>query len=170
MKAIGKGKLFRAVFEVDDALYKNMQRSPELAEQATMAGAMFWHDGVLKRHFDKDARGRYGYEPRSGSYPHDNRKGYKPDLVYSGSLRHDMLTRATYRAVGKTIEARMYGRVFNFLPNLPQNTDAKTVRLKDGKGYPNLKREIRVVTQEEAENVAQVVADDFAARFKAKNP
>jgi len=160
-----KGKLLRLTVEVSDERLQAMREAKGNAEDALMAGAQYWHDGILPKHFDKSASSVYGYAPRARSYLKDPRKGQKPAMVFTGSLRADMLKRAAYQRVGSAVNLKMTARVLNFAPTMPENSGDLYVKHKRGRGYPNLKREIKAFTEDEREMVAVVVAKDLERSF-----
>lgn len=162
---ITKGKIFRLTVEVSDERLKAMREAKGNAEDALMAGAEYWHDGILPKHFEKGAGSVYGYAPRAAKYLRDPRKGAKPALVFTGSLRQDMTKRAAYQRVGSAVNLKMTARVLNFAPAMPENSGDLYVKHKNGRGYPNLKREIKAFTEDEREMVAAVVAADLERSF-----
>jgi len=135
---------------------------------ALRAGAEYWHTGIvpagmtskpggiLADHFEAGVQSKYGYAPRSPSYL--KQKGGRPSLVFNGSLRRDLKVSPAYIIGARNaIVLNMRARIFNLVPNLPQNSEDLYVKHKNGRGYPNLKREIRVVTDDEREMIAKVV-------------
>lgn len=162
---VSKGQVFRVTLAISDVRLQQMAEAPSLAAEAMQAGADYWHSKILPRHFDKDARGRYGYAPRSRYYSRNKAKGQKPDLVFSGSLRRDLRARAAY-VIGKgSVELKMTARVLNFVPNMPQNSADLYVKQRNGKGYPNMKREIKEITDEERAVIAAVVKAKLTELF-----
>lgn len=159
---ISKGRMFRITVSVDDARLKAMRRAPELAQQALAAGAEYWHSGILPRHFEIGASAKYGYAPRGSKYLKDRKKQGKPPLVYSGSMRRDLKKFSAIKSGSSNVELRMSARVLNFAPAMPQQSSDLFVKHKSGHGYPNTKREIKLITEEEREAVATVVAADLA--------
>lgn len=158
MTKISKGKLFSVTTAVDAARLRQMRRAPDLAAAAMRAGAEYWHDHVLPRHFQSGAHAKYGYALRAMNYLKNRRKTGKPDLVFSGTLRHDLAAAAAYRQAAQgSVELRLAARVLNLAPTMPQHSGDLYVRHKNGRGYPNLKREIKAITDAEREAVAEVV-------------
>lgn len=162
---ISKGKAFRCTVAVDDDRLKAMRAAPELAEKALMAGADYWHTGILPKHFERGASGTYGYAPRSPTYLKSKGKSGKPGLVFSGSLRRDLRSKAAYRQVGKSVELKMTARILNVVPNMAENSPDLYVKHKNKtkRGYPNLKREIKMLTEDDRAAVAVVARDTLAA-------
>ena len=157
-----RASLFRVTVAVDEDRLRRMKHAPDAAAAAVRAGAEYWHDRVLPRHFEPEAHGKYHYAPRALTYLENRGKRGKPDLVFSGSLRSDLISRAAYKETGRsTIELRLTARVLNLVPNMPQNSADLYVKHNGGRGYPNLKREIKAITDDEREAVAQVIAGTF---------
>lgn len=158
--------MFRVSVEVADDRLKAMTAAPELSAAAIQAGADYWHTGILPKHFEAGAGAVYGYAARSITYLKDRRKSGKPSLVFSGSLRRDLKARAAFKTSGKTtVELKMTARVLNFVPNMAQNDQDYYVKHKNSRGYPNLKREIKLMTDDEREAVAAVTTKQLALSF-----
>lgn len=168
-KTISKGRLFRVTTEVNDERLKAMKKVPEATAAALQAGADYWHTGILPLHFKSDAHGKYGYAARSRNYLKQRGKRGKPDLVFGGSMERDLTSRATFKQAGSFLELRMTARVLNFAPAMPQNTLDHYVKHKNGRGYPNLKREVTVVIEGERETIATVVAGSLEKSFAAES-
>lgn len=163
---ISKGRLFRVTVAVDDSRLEQMKKAPEAAAKATQAGAEYWHSGVLPGHFKFGAAQKYGYVARQLTYLRDPRKSGKPSLVFSGSLRQDLVKRAQFKEMaGGATEIKMWARVLNLAPSMPQNSEELVVKRSNGKDYPNLKREAKALTLDEYEAITKVVNDDLAASF-----
>lgn len=162
---ISKGKMFSVVSAIPDAFLAALKAAPDIAEKALGAAADYWHTGILPKHFEIGASQKYDYAPRGPKYLKDRKKRGKPPLVYSGSLRHDLKARAAIKTTGKTgVELKMFARVLNFARTL-ENSPDKYVKHKNGVGYPNLKREIKAVTDEEREQIANVIQDQIVDAF-----
>jgi len=169
---IARSSMFTVYTTVNEERLKQFRRSPEICLRAMQTGANYWHTGILPEHFKKPASAMYGYARRSTAYLKSPKKGSKPDLVQSGSMRRELLARAEFRAMRTGVELRMHARILNVLPNMPQNSLDHFVRQKVGKklrNYPNLKREIKVVTQVEAELIAQIVTAEIERLFNAQD-
>ena len=168
-RTISKGRIFSCTVEVPDALLAAMKKAPDVAAAAMQAGAEFWHDGILPKHFEPGAGAKYGYAPRSLSYLRSRLKAGKPLLVFSGSMRHDLTSRATYKqAAGGAIDVRMTARVLNLATNMPENSPDLYVKHKNGRGYPNLKREVKTLLDDEREAVAAVATSHLQAAFNPR--
>lgn len=166
---ISKGQMFTVSTAIDDERLKKLKRTPEIIQEAILVGAEYWHANILPQHFKKDASPRYGYAQRSKDYL--RKKGTKPDLIMSGSLARDVKGRATFKTMRTAIELKMHARVLNLVPNMPQNSADHYVRIKSKDGmrnYPNLKREIKIVTAGEAEAVAKVVVAELERRLSSE--
>ncbi len=163
---ISKGKMFRVTTAVDDCAAQGHAQAPELATQALQVGADYWHTGILPLHFRSGAAGTYGYAARSSTYLKDHRKSGKPPLIFSGSLRRDLTSRAAFKiGAANTVELKMQARVLNFAPAMPANSDDLYVRHKNGRGYPNIQREVKAITDDERESVAVVITADLERSF-----
>ena len=140
-----------------------MKRAPELANDAMLASAQYWQSGILPGHFKGGAGAKYGYARRSAAYL--KRKGGKPSLVNSGSMRSDLVKRAAFKAAAGSVEVKMFARVLNLAPTMPQNSDDLYVHQRPKKKggakvpYPNMKREVKIVLDEERETMATVAVD-----------
>lgn len=168
-KTVSKGKMFAVTVEVSDERLRMMREAKGNAEDALIKGADFWHTGILPKHFEKGAGAVYNYAPRSGTYLKQSRKRGKPLLVYSGSLRQDLRSKASFQKVGTGVNLKMFARVLNFAPTMPENSADLYVKHKNGRGYPNLKREIKAVTDDDREKVAEVVAAELEHLFTPTN-
>lgn len=163
---ISKGKMFACTTVVDDTMLQAMKECKGNAEFALQAGAEFWHSGILPKHFVKGAGAEYGYAPRSSSYLKQSGKRGKPALVFSGSMRRELLGRSAIQRVGSSVNLKMYARALNLAPSMPENSDDLKIRHKKRGLYPNLKREIKAMTPDDKERVASVVAAELEFLFR----
>ena len=162
IRTISKGQIFSVTTEVDDTLLEKMRQSPDLASQANAEGAKYFHSKLLPQHFKSGAFAKYGYARRGVKYV-KSKRGI-PNLIsppssgHSGSMRRELLAMSSYRRT-RGVELRMSARVLNLAPSMPQNSDAMKVKQPGKKGhvYPNMKREIKVVTPDEKKDIALVV-------------
>lgn len=163
---VTKGQIFSLTVAWPDEFVESMRNSPELADKAVSVGADYWHTKILPEHFKSSAHGRYGYAQRSHNYLKS--KHGKPDLVASGSMRRDLLANASFKRTANGIEMRMFARALNFAPNMPENSFEPRIN-HTGKrrksSYPNLKREIKAVTDVDREMVAAVIARQLEIFF-----
>lgn len=164
-KTVTKGVLFRLTVEVDSDTLVAMGKVPELAAKAMQAGADYWHTKVLPWHFEPFAHGKYGYASRGKP---DRRKVGKPDLVFTGKMQQDLLLRAAFSIVGQAVVLRMQARTLNFVPAMPENSDAVTVVRSNGRPYPNMKREIKAMTDSDRKAVGAVVQNKFRELFNTR--
>ncbi len=83
-------------------------------------------------------------------------------------MRSDLQAKAQFRRIGTAMELKMSARVLNLATSMPENSDDLYVkhRNKSKRGYPNLKREIKAITDDEREALAQVVTDFLVAAFQ----
>jgi len=163
---ISKGRMFRVTTTVDDARLKQMRDAPNSAARAVQDGAEFWHSGILPIHFKIGASSRYGYAARAVSYLKDRRKNGKPPLVFSGSLRKDLTARAAFKVGAQaSVDVKLSARVLNLAPAMPENSADAYVKHKNGRGYPNLKREVKAMTDDDRENIAIVTAASLERSF-----
>jgi hypothetical protein len=166
-KTIAKSRIFRVTVEVSDERMAALKRAPENTADAMEKGAMFWQSKLLPKHFEPGSAGKYGYAERSIKYLKSWPKAGKPPLVVSGSLRNDVRVAAFERGAGGQVTAKMTARVLNLVPNLPENSLDLYVKHKDKtkRGYPNLKRELKVVLDTEKEAIAGVVTGRLETLF-----
>ena len=120
----------------------------------------YWHKHFLPKHFQPGARSKYAYEPRSKDYL--QRKAYlasqgrtfkgrgpiqqggKVDLVFTGEMAKQLISRNTIRAYPTRATVVMMGP--NYL----------TTRFHK-KRQPNKAVEVTKVTNDEAEKLAEVM-------------
>lgn len=170
MKIESRGRIFGVVTEVSDSLLKNLRNSPEVLQKANAAGAEYWHTGILPGHFEKPAHGKYGYARRAVNYLKTRAKGGKPDLVNSGSMRREMLHNRQITATATGAKLKLRARVLNLVPSMQENDQnlyvTHTSRNGGRRTYPNLKREVKVILDDEREDVAKVVAHSIQEGIK----
>ena len=177
-KEFTRGRLCTISIETDDRRIDQMKHAPDLAEKALQAGADWWHTHILPLHFQHSAHGKYDYARRSHKYLLQRRKQGQPDLVCSGKMREEMKTKASLKTAGRgsntVIELRMWARALNLIPNIADTNLDRYVTHQRRRGqrgsqktrdYPNLKREIKAITDEEREALAQVICDELAKLF-----
>lgn len=85
------------VFTAKGKLTRKFARCAKEA-YAEMGG--LWHDKILPLHFERGAKHRYGYAPRSAKYRTRKKNAGKgdTDLVFTGDMRKQMQQFATIRA------------------------------------------------------------------------
>lgn len=168
MRQITKAGAYTVTVEIPDELLAILKGDKDITEKALMAGAEYWRTGILPGHFKEGAAATYGYAPRVTAALKAQRG--KPDLVSSYSLKNDITRNAIYTPSRNSIKLKMWARVLNLVPNMAENNPSITVRQRSGRQYPNLKREIKAVTMDDRESVAQVVAGTIANEYaKAMN-
>jgi hypothetical protein len=167
MRKVTKGEMFRVHIELNDRLIEKMKAAPDLALNAVQKVAEHWHETFLPQHFAPNAKFRYGYARRSAKYLKRSQKKNKPDLVFSGSLQRDLTTKAQMVHGARFVALRMFARVLNFVPNVPEAVTDKKVRRSDGKLYPNIKMEVRKILRMEERPLAQVAKQAMREQFVA---
>jgi len=168
-KTIAKGRLYSVTVEVSDERLKAIKDAPDATEKAMMAGADYWHSRILPEHFQRSAHAKYDYADRTRKYRMYRKRG-RPDLVYSGAMASDLMSRASFQRVGQGVNLKMYARALNFAPSMPQNSsDHYVTHTSRGRKrrarYPNMKREIRAFNEADREAVAAVVAAELEHLF-----
>lgn len=164
---ISRGKMFAVTVEVSDERLRAMKEMKGNAEDALMAGADYWHTGILPKHFEQGAAAKYGYAVRSKNYIVQMRRRGGLPLLYTGSMRDELESRASFQRVGMSVNLKMFAHSLNFAPTMPENSDSTHVRhstrARSGRGalYPNLKREIKIITDDEREAVAVVITKEL---------
>lgn len=165
---ISSGKAFTVYFEMDDTILRAMRKAPAAAERAMAAGADWWHSKILPEHFKKDAHGHYGYAERTKAYMKQARKGTKPDMVYSGAMRRQLIGRYAFKyARGSGGQLTMSARALNFVPKMSNDDPSLYVKHSNTtkNGYPNMKREIKVITEDEHEAIGRIVQAELEGSF-----
>lgn len=167
IQKVTRSAMFAVHVEINDGLMKAMARSPELILNAVQVCASYWHDTFLGKHFERGAAQRYGYTRRSTKYMNSQAKRGKPYLVLSGSLRDDLKSAAQFTQKSRVVELRMRARVLNLSTSMPENSDVLTVKTSDGKNYPNIKREVKVVARDESSVLSEIVTTELKRQFDA---
>ena len=161
---ISKGRLLSVFVQYDEQKLAALRKTPELIQAAMQRSAEYWQTGILPEHFKKEASEKYGYAPRTKKYL--KRKGYKPSLILSGSLRRDLRSRAQFKVQRTGVELRMTARVLNLAPTMAENNQDLYVARKGTHGYPNLKRELKVVLSEEQAAIAAIVTKELEIAYQ----
>ncbi len=165
MKKIARSAMFAVSIEVNDYFLRSLKKTPEIIAEAMKLGAEFWHDNFLEEHFQRGAYGKYGYAKRSFKYlTRSNKKG-KPYLVLSGSLQRDLKASFAIKENAQSAELKMRARVLNFVPNMA-NSAALQVPHLNGKMYPNIKREVKVILPAEMEQLTKVITKHMIRRYQ----
>ena len=167
-----KGKMFSVFVAVDDDRLAQLAKAPEIADAAMTAAANYWHTKVLPKHFEPGAHDKYDYAARSKAYL-KKKAGRGPDLVFTGSLQRDLKAKASFMATrkGLGVQLKMSARVLNFAPVMPANSADYYVKIgvkAKGKSYPNLNREIRMLTDQEHDAIADIVTSELERAFAPK--
>jgi hypothetical protein len=171
MKTVSRGAMFGVIVEVSDILLANLKAAPDLANKAIQTGTEYWRRKILPDHFKAGVQAKYGYAQRTPGYLKDPRKRGKPLLVLSGSMKTDLRSIAVYKLTKRAdVTLSMFARVLNLAPNMPQNSDALYVyQNKQGQQvrYPNTKREVKVITDEELAAISAVIQAEFVYYFSS---
>jgi hypothetical protein len=171
MRIVSKGRIFGFETVISDELLDRLRKQPEILQTANAAGARHWHTHILPRHFEPAAHGKYGYAPREPRYVKS--KHGKPDLVNTGSMKQEMLSFLQITATATGAQAKLRARTLNLVPNMQENDQNYfvTQRLKKGgtRPYPNLKREVKIVLDEEREAIAEVVRNSYLEQMQRGN-
>lgn len=168
MTKVSRSALFAIHIEVDDAILKNLRRSPEIIAEAMSVCANYWHDNFLPKHFDRGAKGRYGYADRSRKYLNSREKKGKPYLVLSGAMKAELTSNAAIKLRSKDVELRMHARVLNLVPNISQDNTALRVQQSNGRMYPNLKREVKAMVSDETQKLSEIVSRYMVRQYMAQ--
>jgi len=122
---------------------------PKATQAANEAGARLWRDRLLPRHFEPEAKRRYGYAPRNAKYIVGKlraaarglcQEGGIVDLVYSGQLKEYMTTTGIVRATSRGATATMKG---------PRYIEISG----PAAGHPDMREEILTVLDEEKSEI-----------------
>ncbi len=166
---VTQSQAMRATVEIPDELVRAMKRSPEIAAEALQKASNYWHEKILPKHFERGAAARYGYAKRSVRYlQRKQRHGNAPPLQFDASrpvMKNDLVARAQFKMTKNTVELKMFSRVLNLVPTLPENSMDHYVKQKGGRSYPNLKREIKAITEDEREALATVIVAELERAF-----
>jgi hypothetical protein len=159
--------------EFPEPLMKAMKEMPDGVGEVMLEVGKTWHESMLAPHFERGAHGRYGYAERSHSYLKSPKKRGKPDLVFSGDMQREMTGSAQFRQGSKMATVTFRARTLNFCPNIANSNDSEYVphiRKRDNKTiqYPNLKREVRIVLDDEMEKLAQKAVNTVLKRFDVR--
>lgn len=160
---ITKGQLFSVVLVFNENFLKALKRAPEILQEGVMKAAQYWHARMLPKHFTRGAGKKYGYGDRSRSYM--KRKGNKPHMVFSGALERQSTSNAEFKPSRTGVATKMRARSLNFVPNTAHSS-AMQVRLSDGRMYPNIKREMKIVIVDERVQLANIVEKFVRQKFK----
>lgn len=157
-------------------LGEKIKRMREFAREALDGVARLWSKEYRKRHFDRGARRRYDYAPRSASY--QRRKiarqggsiwdrishlrvaapfGIACDLVYTGRLRRLFTGSAMRRIMGRKV--KVYARA------------PKYVFFHRGQaGHPDIPKELTTVSPDEDKALGSMVETTMARRLNEPTP
>ena len=164
-KTIHKGAIFGIQIEIDSTLRNAMTRAPAVAAGILTQVALEWHGNTAKKHFEKSARSKYGYADRGFKYLRRGRKKNKPDLVYTGAMRNEILHRATVVQSRTGAVLKMSARALNFVGAGEKTADRVSV---NGHSYPNLKKEVKAITAEEMRQITARTVQLLEKAFTAK--
>ena len=170
--AIAKRSLFAIQFVMSEEAQEIFKNNPARLQAALKAGAVHWHKNILNHHFEKPAHDKYGYARRSAAYLNQPKKKNKPDLVYSGMLRRQVLSGFSFVVGTKSVGVKMYGRALNFVSK--ENSPDYYVLMydrhkKQNRSYPNMKREIRLTTEEERTEINGVIENALQDSYTAQH-
>lgn len=167
------GGPFAVTVAIDEAWLERLKETPEILLGVMQQTAQYWHDNILPRHFTREAHSRYGYASRTT--PYERRKGGRPDLYWTGSMKRDLETNVQYIEGSKQVRLKMSARVLNFVPNMQEsdvNLYVKQDKMLKGskvrKTYPNTKRELRILLPEEHEELSSFARLKLAEALEAK--
>lgn len=166
------GGPFAVTIAIDEGRLEQLKQTPEVLAGIMQQVANHWHTQILPRHFQRTAKEKYGYAPRTSRY--EERKRGRPDLYWTGSMQRDLQTNAQLMDTGKAIRLKMHARVLNFVPNMQESDvnlyvkhDKELKGSKVRKTYPNMKRELRILLPDEHEELSKVAQAALAEVFGA---
>ncbi len=124
------------------------QEWPQIKADAMSEMGEKWHSEYLPLHFSPFAATKYGYQDRSYSYRQRKRRvhGHDTPLVYSGTLKHDVMAWAEVRTSADETSVIMRSNVLNLVG-----------RRQSDPSYPDIKAELTAVAPEEPDRFAQWV-------------
>lgn len=164
-KVIAKGRLFGVTTAWDAEQIKRMKQAPAFVTLVMEKVAFAWHAEDLPKHFEPAAHGTYGYAQRSKGYL--KRKGARSDLEFTGSMKQELLSRASAVKRGTGVTLKMSARALNFVPN-DSNPFAEKIQNSKGNWYPNTKREVRLITEAEQRGLALMATTHLVALFSGE--
>lgn len=147
---------------------------PRAAKEGMTVAAKWWHRTVMPRHFQRSARRRYGYKPRTEKYVKQKIRKYGrgTDLILTGLLKQRVLRSHTIRGTSKRISVIMNGP--SYLHMYPKGSRPSVDTAKNDKGERPLRplgqiaKELTAVTQDELETLARLV-DRVATKRLQRN-
>ena len=76
-----------------------------------------------------------------------------------------MTSRAQFIQGASFVTLKMTAKVLNFAPRMGENDQDLYVRHKNGRGYPNTKREVKAMTPDERDAIAAVIVNNLNRAF-----
>jgi hypothetical protein len=109
--------------------------------------ALQWHRQNLPEHFTDSAFGKYGYQKRHPRYLKRKRRsrGHQRPLEWTGKLKREATSFVEVKATSKNARAKFRAQAANFA--------GKSRRR--GAAYPNIRDELRAVTEDEIKTLAR---------------
>ena len=164
-------------------LGEKIKRMREFAREALDGAARLWSKEYRKRHFERSARRRYDYDPRSLLYQRQKNKRYargladyrsavgnasaRPtpamrrfgvmDLVWSGELWERFVGAAMYRRQAKAVKTYL---------NVPKHALYHTGQM----GQPDIPKELTTVAPDEEVTLLRIVESIMARRLNEPTP
>lgn len=155
---------FRATVEVDRGFLRKAKLGRKVVSAVMLDAGEYWHQKYLPKHFIRGARGKYGFRQRSKKYNRlkASKHGHEKPLVFTGAMERDLTRSATFIPRTRRVEVKMYSRTLNLAPSMPKTrqSEAVTIRARGGgvRLYPNIPKEVRTVSQNEATELSQIIA------------
>jgi hypothetical protein len=129
----------------------------EVLRGAMRAAAEHWHAEMLPRHFERSARERYGYQPRTAAYQRRKIRSGRAtggvDLVYSGLSRDSALKPPRIRAYPSRARLELL-----VPPYIKMRPDPRGRR----RAAPAMGDELTRVTYQESQELSEVMAGVIA--------
>jgi len=173
MRVASKGRIFGFTVDIGDELLAKLKGFPDILQKANEDGARYWHGEILPKHFEPSAHAKYGYAQRAKNYLKQTYKRGLPDLVFTRSMQTEMTTRiGELKATARGAAVKLRAKTLNFCPNMGENNQdlyvTHAARNGHRRSYPNLKREIKVVLDEERQAVADAVKKSATQQMQRK--
>lgn len=132
-----------------EALKKELRPA---AERGLREIGEFWHQEYLPLHFRSFARHRYNYEKRSPSYNQQKSRiwGHRLPLVWSGTMREELLGMAEIRANSKRVKIKL---------------DANALRFSRRANYPDMRAEVAAIAPEEPQRFAELLDENVTQQL-----
>jgi hypothetical protein len=140
-----------------------LRQLPKALEKANKDVGVEWFTKMLPGHFEPSAVSKYKYQPRTKGYQirKAKKQGHQKPLVWSGAMSQALMSAGNIKGTPRQATVRMSG------PRWLKGWIAMSGSTRGGApaNYPNKEQEIKRITDDERDHLAEVLKKRMAVEI-----